>query len=310
MTARPAVFILNPVARRAPSLERLRAAIDRAAGHALQPEIRITERPAHAIELAREAEAGGAGLIFACGGDGTINEVLNGLRNPSTQVGVIPAGTADVWAAEAGIPDGFVRAIRAQLGAQPLRLDVGRAGERRFLLMAGLGLDAAAAAAVSPRLKRLTGRAAYIAAGARVGALYHGHRFALRLDDGPPRELRANMIVIGNTRLYGSAVEIASEASAVDGELDCVIFRGGGPIPALRGLSLMLLRRHLRSGAVLFERARSIRIEPLDDRPPLLQVDGDVVDTVGGFPSEFSVEPLAVTMLVPNADRPVFQIRR
>ena len=175
--------------------------------------------------------------------------------------------------------------------------------------MAGLGLDAATAAAVPPRLKRLTGRAAYIAAGAWVGARYRGHRVALRFDEAPPRALTANMIVIGNTRLYGGAAEIAAEASAVDGQLDCVIFRGGGLLPAARGLSLTLLRRHLRSGAVLFERARNIRIEPLDDSPPPLQLDGDVVGTAGGFPTHFTVEPLAVTMLVPKADRPVFQPR-
>ena len=307
MQPRRALFILNPVARRAPSPERLRAAIASAAGPALAAEIWTTQHPAHATQLARDAEAAGVDLIFACGGDGTINEVLNGLRRPQTQVGVVPAGTADVWAAEAGIPRPPAQAIRAQLDAQPLRLDLGRAGERRFLLMAGLGLDAAAASTVSPRLKRLTGRAAYIAAGAWVGARYRGHRLSLRFDDAPPRNLTANMIVIANTRLYGSAAEIASQASAVDGALDCIVFRGGGPIPAARGLTLTLLRRHLRSGAVLFARARRVTVEPLDDRPPPLQLDGDVLDPACGLPTEFTIEPLAVTMLVPKADRPVFQ---
>ena len=311
MPPRRAVFILNPAARGAPSPERLGAAIERSGGARLEATIWTTEQPAHATALAREAEAAGADIIFACGGDGTINEVLNGLSDPRTQVGLVPAGTANVWAKEAGVPRDPVGAIAAQLNARPVPIDLGRAGERRFLLMASLGLDAATAASVSPRLKRLTGGLAYVVAGARTGALYRGHRLAVGFDDGPSCELAANMVVIGNTRLYGGVVEIAAQASAVDGQLDCIVFRGAGPLPALRSLSLTLLRRHLRSGAVLFRRAREIRVEPLDARHPLLQVDGDVARPSGALredlPARFTVEPRAVTMLVPKADRPVFQ---
>ena len=311
MPPRRAVFILNPAARGAPSPERLGAAIERAAGARLEAAIRTTERPAHATALAREAEAAGAEIIFACGGDGTINEVLNGLSDPDTQVGLVPGGTANVWAKEAGVPRDPAGAIRAQLDARPVRIDLGRAGERRFLLMASLGLDAATAAAVSPRLKRCTGALAYVLTAVRTGALYRGHRLAIGFDGGPLRDLAANMVVIGNTRLYGGVVEITAQASAIDGRLDCVVFRGAGPLPALRGLSLALLRRHLRSSAMLFRRAREIRVEPLDARHPLLQVDGDVVSPAGALreelPARFTVEPRAVTMLVPKAERPVFQ---
>ena len=302
MPMRRAVFIVNPAARTLPSRDVLVAAIEAARrDHSIAPEIRETDGPLHATQIAAEAENAGAELIVACGGDGTLNEVLNGVRRPDLPIGVIPGGTANVWAKEAGIPRRADRALRAQLSGTPVRVDLGRAAERRFLLMAGLGLDAATVAAVRPGLKRCTGPLAYAWTGLRVGGRYPGFQAAVRFDDDPAVDVEATMIVLGNTRNYGGVATITAEASAVDGQLDCVVFRGRGLPGTLRMLALVLLRRHLRSRHVLYRRARRIVIE---GAAPPMQLDGDAVPQAA---TAFSVEPAAVTMLVPWADRPVFQ---
>ena len=299
---RRAVFILNPAARRLPSPKRLAADVESVCRELrLDPAFHVTDAPGHATQLAAEAEAAGADLIFACGGDGTLNEVLNGVSRRDLAIGVIPGGTVDVWAREAGVPRPPRAALRAQVGGSAIALDVGRAGARRFLLMASLGLDAAAVAAVRPRLKRRLGSLAYGLAGLEVGLRAPRYRVRLQFDDGPPEDVEALMLLFGNTRLYGGFARIAAEASAVDGMLDCVIFRGHGLPRLLSMLPVVLSRRHLRSRHVLFRRARSVTVQ---GDPLPLQIDGDAV---GRSESRFTVEPRAARLLVPRPQRPLFQ---
>ena len=305
MQRRYAVFIANPVARHLASHGDLDAAIHEAAGRfGLAADLRWTDGPGAATALAREAEQDGAEIIFACGGDGTLNEVLNGLRVPRTIVGQVPAGTVNVWAREAGIPTGYAAALRAQLEAAPLAVDLARAGERRFLLMASLGFDARAVAGVNHALKRRFGPSAYILAGIRAGWRYPGFRLDIAFDDDPPESIEAVMMVLGNTRNYGGAFEITPGASAVDGLLDCVVFLGHGLIPMLRMLPVTLRGHHLESPRVLFRRARQVRLISGMGAPlPDLQVDGESVTCA----QEFRVDPAAVRMLVPCPRRSVFR---
>ena len=135
----------------------------------------------HTGRLARDAAASGVDAVLACGGDGTLNAVLNGVQQSGADVllGIIPAGTADVWAREARVPrrdpTGALtvletgREVRADLGLVQLR-DV----ERRFLLMCGIGLDAAIVADVEQhdRLKDLAAQGAFAILGARVVAQF------------------------------------------------------------------------------------------------------------------------------------------
>ena len=184
VSRRRVLFIANPRARGLAAGKRLDGAVRAVAAESgLDARLVWTQRPGEAGDLAREAWADGVDLIFACGGDGTLNEVLNGLDGVPAEagpaVGIVPGGTANVWAREAGIPRRSpAAAIRAQIDAAPVRVDLGRvqfgageeapAGGRRFLLMVSLGFDAAAVASVSPALKRRLGQLAYIWAGLRT----------------------------------------------------------------------------------------------------------------------------------------------
>ena len=309
-----ALFIVNPAAGALPSRRRLDAAIGTVcAEFGIQADVVLTAAPGHATELAARAEAD---VIVACGGDGTLNEIINGVRSPAVRVGQIPGGTANVWAKEAGIPHDPAEALRAQLSGPSLPLDVGRIGARRFLLMASYGLDAAAVAAVRPGLKRRLGPLAYIISGFQVGVRYPGFEVTLQFDDGPPQHVEATMMLFANTRLYGGLAPIAREASAVDGLLDCVVFLGHGPALTLRMIPMVVWGRHLQSERVLYRRARRIRIAPLQGGAlPPLQVDGDATEMQsprGGAPpaSEpvmMTVDHHAVTLFVPCPERPLFQ---
>ncbi len=301
---RPACFIVNPAAGGAPPQDKLRAAIDAAAAEFhLAADVRYTDAPGHATDLAAEAEQAGVPLIFVAGGDGSLNEALNGLATSAPTLGVIPAGTANVWAREAGVPRAPLAALRAQLRGEAINVDVGLAGDRRFLLMASFGLDAAAVASVGPGLKRRLGKAAYVVAGLRVGLRYPGFQLELAFDDEPAHTVDASMIVLGNTRWYGSLAQLTPRASAVDGMLDCVVFKGRGPWSSLRIIPRAALRRHLDSPHVLYRRAKRIRISATDDLPPM-QLDGDAaVDPA----VDLSVASRALKVFVPKVDQAVFR---
>ncbi len=299
-----AVFILNPAARGALSRGRLEAIIDLARmDRPFHAEIQLTQHAGHATALARQAEADGATYIFACGGDGTLNEVINGIQDPETRVGVIPAGTANVWAREAGIPRQPRAALAAQLAADGMAVDVGRAGDRRFLLMAGAGLDGQAVRTVHPAWKRRAGPLAYAWSGLRAALTYPGFDLRIRFDAAAPLAVRGTQMVIGNTRLYGAMAEVTAEASAVDGLLDCVIFTGTSLWARARIPFQVLRRRHLHAGNVIVRRARRITLE--NAAFPPLQLDGDAMVTPA---REFSVEPGAVRLLVVTPERPLFRL--
>ena len=317
---RRVVFVLNPVAgggRAGTGLECVITSVCAEAG--LDAVIQSTMAPGHATAIAVEAEAAavaqaaGPAAVFVCGGDGSLNEVLNGVRRPETIVGQIPSGTANVWAKEAGIPNRAEAALRAQLSAPLVSIDLGRvtwpegSRGRRFLLMASFGLDAVVVHAVNLRLKRRLGPLAYVLAGVRVGLRDRGFQAALRFDGASEEPFHGAMLTCGNTRLYGGLAAIAREASAVDGRLDYVGFRGRGPIQTAAIVPQVLLGSHLRSPRVLHRRAETLAIHaPAGRLLPPLQVDGEAV-SMSAAGAKLDVEPGAVRMPVPRADRPLFQ---
>ena len=300
-------LIINPTAGGLPSRSKLNAMVKALCEqHQIDIKTFETKAPGDATVIARRIEsANDCDSIIVCGGDGTMNEVINGIQNTRIKLGLIQGGTANVWAKEAGIPSDPLKALRLQLDAPAIPVDVGRIGDRKFLLMAGFGLDAATVAAVRPRVKRYFGGLAYLLAGVEMGSRYRGMHVSLQLDNDPPIKIQSNLIVIGNTRLYGGFTQITSKASAVDGFLDCVVFHGNGPLSTLRTIPDLLLNRSLRSNRMTYRRARHIRICPIAGHSmPTTQIDGDIKS---GNNSEIYIEPAARRMIVPNIDKPVFQ---
>jgi YegS/Rv2252/BmrU family lipid kinase len=289
-----AVVIVNPTARKLPSQQRLKEARDWLAERGWEVEWIETGEPGHATSLAGGAAERGVPLLFVCGGDGTLNDAVNGLAGSETAVAVIPAGTVNLWAREVGLLKRPIDAVRLAAEGVPRRVDLGIADSRYFLLVAGFGLDGAVARGVSERLKERFGATAYALSAARQAFSYRPSSATLSLD-GERRVVSLLMLVAGNTRNYAGLTQITSAAMVDDGWLDVCAYTGRGRWDILRLALLTLLRQHRRSKNVLYKRARRLGIESL--MPLSVQLDGDAH---AGSPVEVSVAPSALWVAVPR----------
>ncbi len=251
-----------------------------------------TSRPGEATGIARAAAASGADLVIAAGGDGTVNEVLNGIVGSGVPLAALPAGTANVLGRELGLPRGLESVASGLSGWTPRRIAAGvlQAGgvSRHFLLMAGAGLDARIASSVNLNLKRRAGKLAYWLAGfAQIGNRVP--QFLVRADG---REMRAGFALASRVRNYGGDLEIARGASLLSDCFELVVFEGDRAARYLRYLAAVAAGglEDVRGATVL----RTRRVE-IDGTPPL-QVDGEVV---GGAPATVEIVPDAVTLLMP-----------
>ncbi|MEX0786664.1 MAG: diacylglycerol kinase family protein, partial [Dehalococcoidia bacterium] len=294
MTKR-ALLILNPAARNAPPIEKLQDAIDGLDGWEVALE--QTNGPGHATALAAGAAKGELDVVIACGGDGTVNEVVNGLAGSRTALAVVRGGTANVWAKEARLPKDASAAIRLVAEGEERVVDLGRANERYFLLMAGVGLDAAIVRDVSPTWKRRIGAAAYLLHGISVARRYQDVEAELL----PGLSGNLCWLLVANVRNYAGLVELALHAQVDDGKLDVCLLRKGG----LRRLAWLapwvVLRRHDRRAHVEYRQQESLDVAT----PGLpVQLDGEYA---GETPMRFEVAPGALRVIVPRGQRrPIF----
>lgn len=262
--------------------------------HGWKVELQPTCAPGDGIRIARSAAADRYDLVIAAGGDGTINEVVNGLVGSATALAPLPLGTMNVWARELGLPLQPRAAAEALLTWQTRIIDLGRAGERYFLLMAGIGLDAAITAEVRPDEKRRLGALAYVLRGLALAVRVRGTRTRL-LIDGKRSGGRVLMVVIGNSQLYGGLVKITHRASIDDGLLDVCVIKGNGFGSAVRHVFSIIRRSYNGDPEIEYYRARSVTVKPRVALP--VQVDGD---SIGQTPMTFAIAPGALHALMPQ----------
>jgi len=257
----------------------------------------------HETARAGDAEAFATGLsaeqfevVIAAGGDGTINEVANGLvaaARPVPPLAIIPLGTANVLAVEIGLagrPEAIARAI---VGGQRLTAHLGRANGRHFLMMAGVGFDAHVVANVDLALKRHAGKGAYV-----VETLIQGLRYGF-----PPcrvtvdgRAYDARSVVVCNGRHYGGPFVAAPKANLADPAFEVCVLQKGGWTHVLRyGLALVMGRLSTLPD-VHIETGRMVRIEGEAGLP--VQGDGDVI---ARLPVEITVAEQTLDLVVPNS---------
>jgi YegS/Rv2252/BmrU family lipid kinase len=286
--------ILNPHAGNAEDMGGVKAAKTLWEAHGWHVEVMLTAYAGHAIVLARDAAHEGFDMVVAAGGDGTVNEVINGIARSNTVLAVLPIGTGNVWGREIKLPLQVVDAAQALLTGSPVRLDLGSANGRYFLLMAGVGFDAAVTRAVLPAAKRRFGLIAYAVEALRAASDVRGTRVRLVLD-GRPINSRVLMIVIGNSRLYGAFLQITHHASLTDGLLDVAVIKGETIRSAPLHLLSILLRRYHLNPDINYYRAREVQLTSVT--PLAVQLDGDPVGTT---PMTFRAEPHALQVLVPS----------
>ena len=261
-----------------------------------KPEVCPTRAAGDATRLAQRAIAGGADLILAFGGDGTINEVANGMIPSRVPLGVLPGGTANVLAMELGLGSRTQRAAPRLNSFVERRIAVGRFSsnglERYFLMMGGVGLDATIVAKVNPAWKNKAGKLAYWAAG--VGELFHSvGQCDVRVNG---RSTRCGFALAARVRNYGGDLQIAGGASLLNDEFELVTFQGSNPLRyALYFLSLAP-RQVQNMPGVQTVHARRIELRGSAH----VQLDGEYM---GDAPASLEIVPDALTLLMPGKYR-------
>lgn len=268
-------------------------------GHGWQVELWLTSGPGDAQVLARRAVEQNVSVVIAAGGDGTINEIIQELAGSETALGVLPAGTVNVWARETGIPLDSAKAREILVHGQTRYIDLGRINERYFLLMVGIGFDGEVAQAVERRpLKRL-GVLGYVLAALWFGPGYLGFPLTLQVDESEPVRTRALQIIVGNTQLYAGAFKFTWLARCDDGLLDLCMVHKRGLFGRVVVLSDFVLRREQRRLWVRYNTFKKVVIKTQD--PVAIQVDGD---PAGSTPATFEVVPGALKVIVPREVSP------
>lgn len=261
-------------------------------------ELYATEGPNSAGEIARRAVHSGCDLILAAGGDGTINETLNGIAGTQTVFGVLPAGTANVLANEIGLAGTPDRAARQLLDAVPVRIALGRlergeAPPRYFILMAGVGLDAKIVYELDVPLKRKIGKLAYWHGGFRqVGQPVPRFRTVVN-----GREYHSSFALVTRVRNYGGDFEIARNVRLTDDDFEVVIFQNREWKDYLRFFGAIVAKRLHKAEGVAIERSSRVEVTAPEDNRIYIQCDGE---SLGAAPATITTVPDALTILLPQ----------
>ncbi len=271
-------------------------------------EIQETDPENGGEEIARQAVADGVTHLIACGGDGTVMSVVNGMSHagekngeeknaskPKTVLSIIPGGTANLLAGALDIPTDTKEAVAIAVAGQEREIDLGKCGENVFALGVGLGLTERLVSQTSAEEKETIGKLAY--AKAMLSELgVKPITFSFKLDDKPEQTARGVAVVIANSGKIGGALEFAPDAKMDDGLLDLCILRRFYFRDLLRMAWRSLLGNLPGDRAVAFYQAK--RIEIKSDPPLDLQVDGEVVDLT--TPLVTGVLPKALRVRVPQ----------
>lgn len=297
------LLIYNPTAGPWDMTRVLKRLADSLELHSWHVELVETQASGDAMWLSRQAARGGMDLVLVAGGDGTINEAVNGLVGSDTMLGIVPVGTGNILAHQmhmpilSPVPPHQVGEVsESLLHSRVQRVDVGVINGRHFVCWAGAGLDAEIAAQLEPRpryAKRLR-TLPYVIAAFSVASWFKGFRTRLSVE-GRAFNTRALLVVASNIQLYAAFFTIARHAYMDDGLLDIFVFKGLGFGYVMRHFVHMLIgQRHLQDPAVIQVLARRVQLETTPR--VAVHLDGD---PFGETPALFGLEAGALRFLTP-----------
>jgi diacylglycerol kinase (ATP) len=299
---RDAVLIVNPTAGGGRSVKQLDGArrVFRNAG--IETELMNTAAAGEATHLARRAVEESRQLVIVCGGDGTVNEVVNGLACSQVPLAVLPAGTANVLAKELRLPWNLPRAAELLVHAQYRRIALGLAipdqasGEPRyFLSVAGAGADGALVSAVRPEFKRQAGILAYWQEGLRQLTHYDFPLFRTQMA-GTATNIDASLVIVGRTKHYGGPFKITTEADLMQPEFELAFVTTRSAWRYLAYLPLIWAGKLRSARYVRFFKTNSLQCASNSASQVQVQVDGE---PAGRLPVEFRIVPDALTLAIP-----------
>jgi diacylglycerol kinase (ATP) len=297
-----ACVILNPAAGSAEEAANLRQAIKRLG----EVKLHETAEAGDAMRLAAQAIADRCELVVAAGGDGTINEVVNGLSNDWDRcvLGILPLGTGNDFVRTIGIPTDIDAAVDVILRHNACPLDVICAESdqtRYFLNVSSGGFSGLVDEKLTDDVKATWGPLAYLRAAATALPDLKNYHMTIRYDDDEPQHVLAYNVVIANARYVAGGIPIAPPAIPNDGQMDVIVI----PVESMPRLAtlvpLILLGRHLDSPYLTYRRARKVHVAA---RPGMwFNTDGEMV---GNEPITFTVLPRVLRVIVgPDFDAQV-----
>ena len=284
------VVILNPAAN-GERANRWRAQVETLARDST---ICATSHPGEAEGMARRAAREGFEKIVAAGGDGTINEVVNGLAGSGATLGLLPMGTVNVFAMELGLPSHDLEFCWQIIEGRNTRLvDLPNANGKYFVQLAGVGLDAQVVKETSATLKRNFGPLSYLISAAQIAAR-QPPRLVIESEDSSVRE--GSFVLIGNGRRYGGPFPFFKNAVMDDGLLDVVAFKQLGYLEIIKYLQDVFFSSEINLPEVEYFQTRHLRISSDEEVP--VELDGELM---GNCPVEFRVQPRTLRVLAPAA---------
>ncbi|HEV2892532.1 MAG TPA: diacylglycerol kinase family protein [Actinomycetota bacterium] len=243
-----------------------------------------------------KAVAEGVDLVMAQGGDGTVMACVTGLAGTDVPLAVLPGGTGNLLATNFDIPSELDEAVEVALEGDRVRLDVAAMDDDRFVVMGGIGFDAAMLRDADPKLKETLGAVAYVLSGFKH-LRRRVTRFQLRLDDQPPIERTGQGVLIGNLGRLQGGLPVMPDARPDDGLLDVAVLKTHSLLDWLALGTRVLLRRHRKDPQLELFQAR--RVEIHCDTPQPVERDGDPAGARDHLVVE--VVPGALTLCVPPA---------
>jgi YegS/Rv2252/BmrU family lipid kinase len=286
------LIVANPVSglgfgrRKAPKLKRLLE------GKGLAADLVWTTGPDAAREAAAEADPAETAAILCVGGDGTVHEVVNGIRDRQIPVGVFPTGTGNILAKEYDVPYDEERVVDVVLRGHTKVLDVAEIDGRRLILFAGAGFDAYVAEQVARRREGRISKLSYIRPSLHALRSYAFANITVTVDDQALG--RGPWVLVANVRHYGGPFAFLDEADPTDGRLDVCLLQGHRRRDLVRYLWARL-RGSIRScDDARFARGTRVRLE--SEAPVPLQIDGEYAGTL---PTAIELLPARVPLLIP-----------
>jgi diacylglycerol kinase (ATP) len=264
----------------------------------LDGDVFLSERPGQLSELAREAAATHA-LVVAVGGDGTVNEIVNGIAETDAELAVIPSGTGQDFGRTHGIPAKLDDAVRAVLDGETRTLDLGRVtydgGSRWYANVGSVGMSGAVAHRANSMSKALGGKATFYYALAREFAVWKNTEVTVTLDD---RELRGRMhdVIVANGRWHGGGMKLAPDAEPDDGRFDVILIGDITKLDFVTTSPKLYSGEYVKHPRVDLFRSARVRVEAATALP--IELDGEQVGTT---PASFEVVPGALRLRVPRA---------
>src|SRR5438477_8483608 len=283
------IVILNPAARGART-ERMRARVEKLTRGAI---LRTTSGAGEAEALARHAVAEGYERIVAAGGDGTINEIVNGIAGHDVALGLLPLGTMNVFAAELGLPLNDLAACWKIIERNRIdRVDLPRANRKHFVQLAGVGLDAQAVKETSHAFKRSFGPLSYLISAVQIASRTPP---VLRIESEDARSTEGSFVLVGNGRLYGGRFPFFKQAVMNDGLLDVIVFKRLSYVDIIRYLQDVVFTPQISSPEVDYFQTKHLRVS--SDQMVPVEIDGELV---GNCPVEFKIRAGGLRVLTPR----------